>query len=111
MVSQLRGRLTVKVNIVIAEHDVDKLALLVLDEEIGQSSAIWNELQFVSFLIRALFTVHCSIAYLGLDSWGRDGVSTVSIRHLGGSQANGCKDRDQGLRQHDEKMPIVLNDR
>jgi hypothetical protein len=39
-----RAGLTVEIRIVVAENDVDVLAILIFDEEIGQRGAVWDEL-------------------------------------------------------------------
>lgn len=94
--------LTVVLYIVVAQDDIDILAVLVLDEEVRESSSVGDKLYSVS--LAYLIVQHIG-AYLRLDAISCDGVPAISIRLWLGGSNRGRSDQRQDRRTHiDERL-------
>lgn len=87
------SRLTVVVNVVVPEHDVDGASGLVADEQIRQTGAVRNE------LFPRLLALHSRTApvgvktHLGRDARSRDGVTSISVRGGDSGTIDGARQR------------------
>jgi hypothetical protein len=94
--------LTVVLYIVVAQDDIDVLAVLVLDEEVRESSSVGDKLYSVSL---AYSTVQYIGAYLRLDTISCNGVPSISIRLRLGGCSSSRSDQRQDRRTHiDERL-------
>lgn len=87
------SKLTVVVNVVVPEHDVDGASGLVPNKQIRQAGAVGNE------LFPRLLALHSRAAtvgvktHLGRDARSRDGVTSISVRGGDSGTIDGARQR------------------